>query len=172
MKRGKFLVLFLLMACSSPKIVYDYDVKTNFSQYKTFDFFEDVGEGLNELDVKRIVFEVEKNLNEQGFKKSDNPDFYINVISKFSEVTSRNSLGIGIGSGGRNVGWGVSGGIPINQAKLRQQLTIDFVESESNDLFWQGISESTINEQTTPQERDVYYQNLIQKIIKGYPPKK
>ena len=46
-------MLLVLVGCSSGKIVYDYDIKTNFNQFKTFNFYDDAGNGMNELDVKR-----------------------------------------------------------------------------------------------------------------------
>ncbi|TYP97992.1 uncharacterized protein DUF4136 [Tenacibaculum adriaticum] len=172
MKKLKYLLLLTIVACSSPKVVYDYDSKMNFNQYKTFDFFEDAGKGLNELDLKRITAEISQNLNKKGLRHSNTPDFYINILSKTREVQSRNTVGIGVGGGRRNVGFGISGGIPISSKKLNQQLTIDFVESKENQLIWQAILESEINEQTSPQERDVHYKKIIGKILAGYPPKK
>lgn len=172
MKFLKYLSVFLLLGCGSPKVVFDYDTKTNFNQYKTFDFFEDIGEGLNELDVKRIRFELTGLLRKNGLEHSETPDFYINVISKVTENNSRNTIGVGVGGSNRNIGVGISGGIPLGGGKLNQQLTIDFVESKNNKLIWQAISESSIKEQTTPEERNLYYRKILAKVLEGYPPKK
>jgi hypothetical protein len=172
MKYLKFLLLFFFISCATPKVVYDYDVNTNFSDYKTYDYFEDAGEGFSELDIKRIIGEIDIILKEKGIERSNTPDFYINFIVKTKPVTSRNTVGVGVGGSGRNVGWGISGGIPLNSNKIRQLITVDFVESKDNKLFWQGVLESEIKESTTPQERDVYYKKVFEKILSGYPPKK
>jgi len=172
MKYYKYFFLLVIIGCSSSKIAYDYDSQTDFNQYKTFNFFEDAGKGLNELDIKRVTYEITAALKAKGMQLTENPDMYINILSEERESLNRNTIGVGLGSGGRNVGFGISGGIPIESRKINQQLTIDFVESKYNQLIWQGISNSEIKEKTTPEERRVYYQKLIQKIMSNYPPKK
>ena len=134
MKHLKYLLLIVIMSCSSTKVVYDYDSRTNFDTYKTFNFFEDAGKGLNELDVKRVTNELTIGLQQKGMKLSETPDVYINILSKQSEAVNRNTIGLGIGGGG-NVGFGISGGIPIGSKKVNQQLTIDFVASKTMNYY-------------------------------------
>lgn len=171
MKHLKYLFLFVLIGCSSTKVVYDYDSETNFTVYKTFNFFEDVGKGLNELDVKRVTNELTNKLQQKGMRLSETPDIYINVLSKQSKSERRNSIGVGIGGGG-NVGFGISGGIPIGSRKINQELIVDFVESKKNELIWQGISNSELKEKTSPEQRVVHYKKVIEKILSNYPPNK
>lgn len=171
MKQIKYIFLLLLISCSSSKVVYDYDSKVNFATYKTFNFFDDVGKGLNELDIKRITRELTVGLQQKGMKLSETPDIYINFLSKEKEAIRRNTIGVGIGGGG-NVGFGISGGIPIGAKKVNQQLTVDFVESKTNDLIWNGIANSEVKEKTSPEERLMHYKKIIAEILKGYPPNK
>ena len=171
MKQLKYLFIFVLMSCSSTKVVYDYDNKMDFTTYKTFNYFEDVGKGLNELDVKRITKELTEGLQQKGMRLSDTPDIYINIVSKEREGARRNTIGVGIG-GGRNIGFGISGGIPIGSRKINQQITVDFVESKTNNLVWNGIANSEVKERTTPEERLEHYKKVIIEILKGYPPNK
>ena len=172
MKYLKVLLLFLIVACSSPKIVYDYDTQENFDQYKTFKFFEDAGNGLTDFDITRIKTAIENQLSKQGIKQDSVPDFFINFSTKERKENSRNTVGVGIGGGGGNVGFGISGGIPIGGKRINQQLTIDFVSAEEDQLFWQSISESLLKEKTKPEERTKHYQTLITKVFSTYPPKK
>lgn len=172
MKHLKYLFLLLIVACSTPRIAYDYDTEVNFSNYKTFNFFEDVGEGLNKFDVERITRGIKINLEKQGFRQSDNPDFYVNVLSKVKRQSHRNTVGISVGGGNVGFGYGISGGIPIGRRKLNQQITIDFVESKNNGLIWQSISDAEIKENLKPEQRDEYYKRLLEKILAGFPPKK
>ncbi|CAM1346395.1 DUF4136 domain-containing protein [Tenacibaculum crassostreae] len=171
MKRYRYLFLLIFLSCASPKIVYDYDSQTNFLSYKTFNFFEDAGKGLSDLDKKRIEQELISGLEAKGMKLAENPDMYINLLSEERPSLNRNTIGIGIGSGGRNVGFGISGGIPIESRKINQQLTIDFVESKNNQLIWQSISNSEIREKTTPEERVKHYKTILNKVLANYPPK-
>ena len=172
MKNLKFVFLVILMSCSSSKVITDYDSKTDFSKFKTFEFYEDNGDHLNELDVKRITSAIRKELEILGFKKEVEPDFFIYFDTNTSENQNNNTIGIGIGSGGRNGGIGISRGISIGGKKVNEEISIRFIEATSNELFWKGSLTSTIKEKRTPRERILYLQEVIRKIISKYPPSK
>ncbi|MCI2229804.1 DUF4136 domain-containing protein [Polaribacter sp. MSW13] len=172
MKKAQYFFLLLLMGCSASKVITDYDAKTNFTQFKTYNFYEDVGAGLNELDVKRGVDALIAQMNQLGFKQEETPDFYINFKTKLSQPKVTNTIAIGLGSGGRNGGFGVSGGIPIGGKKIDEELTVEFVDAKTNELFWQAILKSTIKEKRTPEERTLYFNEVIRKILQSYPVKK
>lgn len=171
MKNIQYLFLVLLMSCSSSKVITDYDDKANFSSFKTYAFYEDVGKGLNELDVKRVTSIMKTELNTLGIQESETPDFFINIISKTTEATSNNSIGIGVGSGGRNGGFGISGGIPIGGKKLYEEFIVEFVNSENDTLFWEAILNSSIKEKRKPEEKELHFQEIIKNILAKYPPK-
>ena len=171
MKYCKLLIILILVSCGSIDISSDYDSQTNFNAYKRFHFFEDAGKGLNELDVKRIHKSLTEGLQSIGLEKKDSPDFYINIVSEERVSEQRNTIGVGIG-GGRNVGFGISGGIPIGGRKIHQQIVIDFVDAKSNQLIWQGVVSSEIKEKLTPKEKEIHYKKVVQKILEKYPPKK
>ncbi|WP_146106901.1 DUF4136 domain-containing protein [Polaribacter porphyrae] len=48
MKFSKYIFLLILIGCGTSKVMTDYDSKINFSDFKTYLFYEDVGEGLND----------------------------------------------------------------------------------------------------------------------------
>ena len=171
MKSLKYLFLIFIVACSSTNIVYDYDGKTDFKVYRTFNFFEDAGKGLNELNVKRVTNEITNVLQQKDMKLAENPDMYINILSKENKKIERGTIGIGIG-GGQNVGFGISGGIPIGSKKINEELLIDFVDGKTNQLIWQGISNNQLKENASPDDRRVYYAKIIVKMLSNYPPKK
>jgi hypothetical protein len=171
MKNLKFLLLFILMSCSASKVYTDYDSKTDFSKFKTFDFYEDNGDNLNDFDVKRITSIIENELENTGLNYNQKPDFFIYFDTKTTESQNNNTIGIGLGTGGRNGGIGVSGGIPIGGKKLDEEISIRFINAVSNDLFWEASLTSTIKEKRTPEERILYLQKVISKILSNYPPK-
>ena len=170
MKNLKYIVLFILVGCSSSKVVYDYDVKTDFSKYKTYDYFEDVGNGLSELDVKRFIRAVNYRLDSLGINQNEKPDFYINIISEKSEIPG-DYIGLGLGTGGRNVGVGASTGIAIGGKKFNETITVDFVDAD-NQLFWQGAITVKVREKIKPKDRVVLVERIINQILSNYPPKK
>ena len=171
MKNLKYLFLVLLMSCSTSKVITDYDDKADFSSFKTYAFYQDVGKGLNELDVRRVTSIMNTELNKLGIQESENPDFFINIITNTTEATNNNTIGIGVGSGGRNGGFGISGGIPIGGKKLNEEFIVEFVAATNNTLFWEAVLNSTINENRKPEEKELHFQEIIKIILEKYPPK-
>ena len=169
MRYLKLVFLVLLMNCASSKVITDYDIKTDFRKFKTFDFYEDTGENLNEFDVKRITTAIQNELETAGLKLNSKPDFFIYFDANTSEKLNNNTIGIGVGGGGRNGGFGVSGGIPIGGKKLLEEISIRFITATSNQLFWEGSLIATIKEKRTPEERILHLQEVIKKIIGKYP---
>lgn len=149
----------------------DYDEKTDFSQYKTFNFYPSIESGLSDLDDKRIIKITDSLLRQRGFTRAEDPQFYINFFASEILTNSRNTIGIGVGGGGRNVGVGVSGGIPIGGRVINQRLTVDFIDTEKDDLIWQAVADGEIKEKATPVQKESYYWSVLTKIIKKYPPK-
>ena len=92
-------------------------------------------------------------------------------FSKEFLSNSRNTIGIGIGGGG-NVGFGVSGGIPIGGKVINQTLTIDFIDSDKDALIWQAVVNGELNEKANPQQKEDYYFGIIRKALKAFPPSK
>jgi len=172
MKNLSFLLFFILIISCGTIVNYDYDQETNFSQYKSYNFFPDIDSGLSELDNKRIIYVTDSLLQARGFVKSENPNFLINFFAKEFISESNSSIGIGVGGGGSSGSIGVSGGIPIGGRKINQLLTIDFIDTSKDILFWQAVSDAEFKEKTTPTQKEAYYIKLIGKILKGYPPKK
>tara|TARA_R100000935_G_scaffold18503_1_gene35808 strand:- start:34924 stop:35442 length:519 start_codon:yes stop_codon:yes gene_type:complete len=165
------LVSSLLVACGTTVGV-DYDKKTDFSQYTTYNFYPSIDSGLNDLDDKRIQQATDSLLQERGFIKSETPQLYVNFFARESISNSRNTLGIGIGGGGGTVGVGVSGGIPIGGRVVNQQFTMDFIDVAKDDLVWQAVADGEYKEKASPAQKEAHYWSVIAKILKKYPPKK
>ncbi|WP_397447393.1 DUF4136 domain-containing protein [Polaribacter sp. R77954] len=170
MKKVLFFFLFILMSCSASKVITDYDANINFKAFTTYNFYSDIGKGLHELDVKRIVKSLNVELQQKEFSMDENPDFYIHIISKISDVKNYNTVGIGIGSGTNNGGFGISGGIPIGVKKRNEEFNIEFVNAQTNEVFWLGMLNSTVKENRKPQEKEHHFQEIIKKILEKYPP--
>ena len=169
----KFLPIFILsivlVSCGATVAV-DYDQQVDFSKYNSYNYFPTIDSGLNQLDDNRIIQITDSLLQQRGFVKNETPQLYINFYARERISPSQSSIGIGVGSGGGNVGVGVSGGIPIGGNVLNQQLTMDFIDTEKDDLVWQAVAEGEMKERATPQQKEVYYVSVIQKILAKYPP--
>lgn len=170
MKKIQYLFFILLMGCSTSKVMTDYDDAINFSDFKTYAFYEDAGVGLHELDVNRVITAINLELKQRGFQEVENPDFFINVTAKTSQNINNNLLGIGVGGDGRNSGFGISGGIPIGTKKLIEEFVIEFVNAKTDQIIWEGALNSKIKENRTPEEKEVHYNEIIKRIVANYPP--
>lgn len=166
----KMLLLSLLFAaCATARI--DYDRNTDFSAYRTFNFYPEMNSGLNQLDEKRIIAQTESLLASRGFVRSDDPDMYVNIFTRQYETPYNSSVGIGIGSGGRRGGFGISGGIPIRSNSTTQEITFDLIDAGKEDLFWQGVYEAKVNNNSSPEAREQMYRKVVEKVFGKYPPR-
>ena len=150
--------------------MYDYEVTAKFSAYKTFDFYPEIQLYMNQLDSSRVIQQVENAMLLKGFVKSSSPDIYVNVVSEQFETPANSSIGIGIGTGGRNVGVGVSGGIPIRSNSLTQLFKVELIEVTKDLLIWQATYEGKYNQRLTSEAKNEYFKTTFKKIFSGYPP--
>ena len=172
MKSLKIIALLLFVtACAPIRVNYDFDKSTNFADYKTYNYYADMKTGLSELDTKRFLNVLDAKMQAKGFRLAENPDFFIDIKSSEFQTTQRNTVGVGLGGGGRNVGGGVSIGIPVGQTGVNRQITIDFVDENGKGLFWQAVSESSFNPNATPEKREARLNAIIDKVFIQYPPK-
>ncbi|WNH08102.1 DUF4136 domain-containing protein [Thalassobellus suaedae] len=173
MKFIKTIILFLLVvSCAPIYVAYDYDRGTDFSKYQTYNYYSDMKTGLSEFDTHRLLDALDLKMKEKGFSLSDTPDFFIDIKSTEYQGVQRETVGIGVGGGGRNVGGGISIGLPIGQANVNRQISIDFVDENKKQLFWQAISESSFNTNATPENREARLNAIVEKVLVKYPPKK
>jgi len=166
------ILALLIVSCAPIRVNYDYDKTTSFNNYKTYQYYADMETGLSELDTKRLLNAIDSKMKAKGFNVSENPDFFIDIKSAEYQAPQRQSVGVGVGGGGRNVGGGISIGLPIGQANVNRQITIDFVDESKKQLFWQAISESSFNPKGTPEKRETRLNAIVEKVLSGYPPEK
>jgi len=165
-----FLTLVFLTGCTAVRVNYDYDKGTDFSSYTTYNYFTDMETGLTQLDEKRLFRVLDSTLQSKGFLLSEEPDFLVNIISQEFRNAPQNTVGVGVGGTNRNVGGGVSIGIPIGGAKLERSIQFDFVDSHKNALFWQAISESGFNQNASPSVREEQLRKVVDKVFSQFPP--
>ena len=166
------ILALLIVSCAPIRVNYDYDKTTNFNNYKTYQYYADMETGLSELDTKRLLNAIDAKMETKGFSISETPDFFIDIKSEEYQAPQRQSMGVGLGGGGRNVGGGISIGLPIGQANVNRQITIDFVDENKKQLFWQAISESSFNPKGTPEKRETRLIAIVEKVLSGYPSEK
>lgn len=165
------LLLVLVVSCAPIYVNYDYDETADFSTYKTYNYYSQMETGLSELDTKRFIDALNLKMQAIGLSISDTPDFYVDIKTNEFQGAQRNNVGLGVGGGGRNVGGGISIGIPIGQSNINRQITLDFVDENKAGLFWQAVSESSYNPNANPEQREKQMKAIVEKVLSKYPPK-
>ena len=167
-----FALVLGLVSCSSIKVNYDYDPDTDFSGYLTYNYFTDMDTGLNNLDTNRLIDAIDAVMQQKGIKLSEEPEFLINIQSQSFYNPQSSSVGVGVGGTGGDVGGGVSVGIPIGSRSLERELVFDFVDVQKNQLFWQCVSSSNYNENSSPEVKERKINEIVAKVFSQYPPAK
>lgn len=171
MKRVAILTSFLIfLSCSPIRVAYDYQKGTDFSSYTTYNYYDEIDSGLSELDENRLVKALDSTLKSKGYLLSEEPGFLINIKSEVYRKAQSNSVGIGVGGGGRNVGGGVSVGIPLGSASIQRAIILDFVDADRKQLIWQADTESGFRDNASPSVREEALQRVVEKALNKFPP--
>lgn len=165
------VLTIVLVSCAPVRVNYDFDKTVDFTKYKTYQYYGDMKTGLSPLDTKRFLDALDAQMAAKGFTVSDTPDFLIDIKSSEFQAAPRQTVGVGLGGGGRNVGGGISIGLPIGQPNLNREITIDFVDDKGIGVFWQAASESGFKQNESPEKREVRLNTVAEKILVEYPPK-
>ncbi|PKA99019.1 uncharacterized protein DUF4136 [Flavobacteriaceae bacterium MAR_2009_75] len=166
------LFVALISSCKAVQVYYDYDKETDFSNYSTYNYYPDMETGLSQLDENRLFDAIDAELQVKGIRFSEDPDFYINIKTRFFRQPQNNTVGVGVGGTGRNLGGGLSIGIPIGQPDQQREIRFDLVDSKKDELFWNAVSESAFKENLTPEKREARIKEITAKVFSKYPPRK
>ncbi|WP_318343034.1 DUF4136 domain-containing protein [Flagellimonas baculiformis] len=171
--RNTLIVVFslLLASCSSVRVNYDYDKEVDFSSYTTYNYFPEMNSGLSQLDEKRLVRILDSTLQSRGYRLAEEPEIFVNIMSNEFQAAPNNSVGVGLGGGGRNVGGGISVGLPLGSPSVQRSIQFDFVDAQRDALFWQATAESGYRENASPSEREHRLEVLVKKVFSKFPPK-
>ena len=171
MKKITFLALLILLAsCGAVRVNYDYSQGTDFTAYKTYNYYPDMNTGLSQLDTKRMLRAVDSVMQIQGFSISQKPDFFINIQSSVYRDAASPSVGVGMGGTGGNVGGGISVGVPLGGSGMSREIVFDFVDAQLDALFWQAVSNSNYRDNASPSTRERVLREVVAKVFSKYPP--
>lgn len=171
MERIALILLISLLVSCGATVNYDYEKSTDFSKYKTYNYFSDIKSGLSDLDEKRFIAAMDQVLKAKGFILAEQPDFFIDIQSEVYNTNNPSNVGVGLGGGGRSVGGGVSIGIPVGQSGVNRTILIEFIDKDRKGLFWQANASSSYKQNASPEKREADFQALATKILSKYPPK-
>ena len=172
----------LLAACASgPTIESDYDRTIDFSQYKTYGFFNPMGiENPNYSSIYGSIFRdaISKEMESRGYRMSDNPDLMINVSGRLQDKTKVTTTSDPYMSGGyygyRRGAYGAWGGYGYGTTTHVSSYTegtvnVDIVDRNLKRMVWEGVAVGRVNEKKSNEETRANIYSGIQEMFAGYP---
>ena len=184
---GRLYFLFIVMSvvltsCASGLTVRsDIDPTVDFSQYKTYNFFEPMGiEGGYNSPIfgEHYRSALGGELARRRYQTSDTPDLLINVTIRSDDKVRMRSYTSPYMTGGyygrpggayagSAVGVGISAGRSA-QVTTEASVFIDFVDFEQHKVVWQGVMVIDVNDKVAQQLRDAIYTS-VNEVLKQYP---
>ena len=176
------LVLLLITACSSGiSVRSDIDPKADFSQYKTWNFFDQMGiEGGYNSPIFGEHFRaaITREMNQRGYRMADNPDLLVNVTIQSDEKVRMSTYTTPYMSGayyarpgGAQYGsaLGVGVGVGSRATKTTEaSVFIDLVDNQRDRMSWQGVAVIDANDKVAQQLRDAIY-TAVNVVFEQYP---
>jgi hypothetical protein len=177
------VILALITACSSPiKIHSDYDHSIDFSQYKTYGYFNPMGiENPNYSSLMGQMFRdaIDAQMKPRGYVLSDNPDILINVSAKLQDKTRVTTTSDPMMYGGGYYGyrggmydpWGGYGyGTSTHVSQYTEgTVNVDMVDVKQKRMIWEGIAIGRVNEKETNAELRADIQSGVAEMFENYP---
>jgi len=168
------LLAVLASGCSSQsKLRSAYDDSVDFSQYKTYNFYEGAGpssDNYQSLFSTYMVAAINREMQARGYTLSDNPDLLVNFNANLQDktkVTTSPSMGMSGGYYGYRGGYydpwrGYGYGTETHVSQYTEgTFNIDLVDPKTKMLVWEAVGVGRINDDT--------FDNLQEKVNAGVP---
>ncbi len=155
---GFLTLLAMASGCSSgPDVRSAYDDRSDFSQFNTYNFYSDAGQGstsYQSLFSQYMVTAITLEMENRGYVKSDDPDLLVNFNARFDDktkVTTSPSMHTGGYYGYRGSRYGAWGGYGYGQETHVSQYTegtfnIDLVDANKETLVWEAVAVGRMTE--------------------------
>lgn len=175
---ASLILILIISSCTSVNVYSDYDKETDFTEYKTYAFYKkgiDKVE-ISDLDKKRILRAIEKELKLKGLVPSENPDLLVNIFTKSREkidIYNNNYYGwypwyygYGYGFGGPGYGFGYTNVTSSTEGTL----FIDLIDARKKELSWQGIGVGLLSYHKNIDKKEARINEFVNHIMTQYPP--
>ena len=177
---GALVMLALASGCSSgPDIRSAYDDRSDFSQFETYNFYSDAGQGsasYQSLFSQYMVTAITLEMENRGYVKSDDPDLLVNFNARFDDktkITTSPSMGTSAYYGYRGSRYGAWGGYGYGTETHVSQYTegtfnIDLVDAEKQTLVWEAVAVGRMTEKKRKNMQEGI-RNGVPKFFAFYP---
>ena len=171
------LSLALASCASGPRIITNSDPGADWSQYRTFGFFQPLGTDrytVRSIMSSQLIESATREMQAAGFVLSESdPDLLINfVVSTRETLQTRPSTSASMHHGrGRYGTWsGWSAGMSTTEVVQRTEgtLGVDIVDRARNQLVWEGAATQRVTE-STRRNQDQVLDEAIAEIFARFP---
>jgi hypothetical protein len=177
MKKLLLPVLLMLLAssCASIRVSSDYDKTAPFSVYKTYAYApEAMNLNISELNKRRLIDALDKELQLKGFTLSDQPDVLIDL--KFNAQTKQSATtNTATPYGGRYYGYRWRSSFATTTVSYENYtegtLFIEMIDAAKKQLVWQGRGIKTLDPDASYKKRESNINSAVKTIVELYPPK-
>jgi len=166
-----FFLLLIFNSCTTVRVAIDYDKEVNFNNYSSFAFYKpgiDKAQ-ISDLDKKRILRAIDAELSAKGMNKSETADIVVSIFTKERERVDVYNRNFGYGWGWNPWWHGSYYGSNVSRS-TEGSLYIDFIDTKTNELVWQGVGSARLFTGTNIEKKEERIRDIVQEIIAQYPP--
>ena len=172
------IAAILVAGCSSgPRIITNSDPTADWSQYRTFGFFEPLGTdrySIRSITSNQLIESATREMQSAGFTFAEsNPDLLINFVLSTRETlqtrpTTSASIHHGRGRYGTWSGW--TAGMSTTEVVQRTEgtLGVDIVDRVRSRLVWEGAATKRVTDSTRRNQEQVL-DEAIAEIFARFP---
>lgn len=171
----------LLSACASgPEIMSDYDRSVDFSQYRTYNFFNPMGiENPNYSTIYGSIFReaISREMNARGYQMTDDPDLLLNVSARLQDKTEVRTYADPYPTGYYGYRRGFYDpwmGYPYGTSTHVSQYTegtvnVDMVDARAKRMVWEGVAVGRVKEGRSNEEIRQAINDGVATMFENYP---
>lgn len=171
--------LALLSACTGYTVHRDYDLRTDFQAYKTYDWTQGKGEGKgrqgDSLLHNRVSFHVDQALAARGFRleKKGDPDFLVAFTPVFRNHKVRTTTSLGVGVGFRVGPFRVGSRTAVGETRTYPEgsIILEILDYRSRQLVWEGRAEGALSGTESAEEADEKAGEAVKRLLEAFPPR-
>ena len=170
-----FILLVAVTGCSSLSVNYDYDQNVEWTKFQTYGWMEiskppsDPSSPLQDTPLlqQRVHNSVDYEMEQRGIIMGDNPDLLVVYHLGTQEKIQVTDWGYHYS----DYYWGY-GGRQIDVYQFTEgSVVIDLIDAETKNLVWRGTGTGVVDQaQKSPEEMQARADEVINKIMKSFPP--
>lgn len=171
----------LLSACASgPEIHSDYDRSVDFTEYRTYNFFNPMGiEDRGYSSIAGQVFReaISEQMEQRGYVKADDPDLLLNVSATMEDKTKVTTYDepmypgyYGYRAGFYDPWYGYGYGTSTHVSQYTEgTVNIDMVDTQAMRMVWEGVAVGRVEGKKTNEELRTAIRAGVTEMFSEYP---